>query len=741
MNRITSLLCLLLVLSAASCRKENTSSHEDPSLDQKRALAQSTAILRSLKNQTAAASSDFIRQFADSDFPWQLWGPEALQSAQNSNRPVFVFVGNALYRDSYQVFAEISSPDFSHQILSDHFVCCLVDTSISPDIAGFTHLQGLLKGDNLVPPAILCLTPQGAPLAATSLQKHREGKLSQFLTDIASLMQDQWSDPAHFSDLAQTQVEKRTLRSQRKVPPLSESPALVQRQTFTTAINAFSSLFYEGNQDIDQLGGLLPTYSLQFLLTGALSPDLTAENRARCRRAILSVTEALRTEGLKDHLTGRYYSARSQNTWALAEPTTTLRTQAELANVLIKIGHSLNSPENLQEGLDLLSLLEDQFLRPQIAIATPRSDPFTPGSYLWDTNSLTAVLGDDAKLAASLFSIEAEGNIPPETDPQGHLYGLNSLRRKTSLSSLAEQYQLTPSDLDQKIATIKARMIEHRQKQEDIFRESIITLPSLCAVLEAQISRYFSSADPADLETSQKTAQNILSKYWDPAKGLTRTPYLPGQRIPSAQGQDYGYLITALLNLYQISFETADFKKAYDLADLALSSLLDPKGRMTEVVDGEQILPLSLYRNAMVFDQSSASFWSEIGQRLYALTGEERFQTLAQTVLADLQLSATRNPTLHTDFLTTLDLRSPPVLAVINPQTTPKKRASLLQGLASQGARTKITLRAAASSEHLPPLEIASKSPVTFLTEGKTVGQLTRPREFKKTLEALIAPK
>ena len=85
--------------------------------------------------------------------------------------------------------------------------------------------------------------------------------------------------------------------------------------------------------------------------------------------------------------------------------------------------------------------------------------------YAWSENELRRLLGSDADLVAYYYGVKTAGNVPQQLDPRGELRGLNLLSVAHSRAMTRKEYGLTDPAFDEKLARVRAKMLEVRSKR------------------------------------------------------------------------------------------------------------------------------------------------------------------------------------------------------------------------------------------------------------------------------------
>lgn len=85
-------------------------------------------------NRLTQEESLYLKQHADQNIHWYPYGPEAIQKAQDENKPIFLSVGYSSCHWCHRMSADCFTKDDITTYLNEHFVCIKVDREEHPDI-------------------------------------------------------------------------------------------------------------------------------------------------------------------------------------------------------------------------------------------------------------------------------------------------------------------------------------------------------------------------------------------------------------------------------------------------------------------------------------------------------------------------------------------------------------------------------------------------------------------------------
>ncbi len=174
--------------------------------------------------------------------------------------------------------------------------------------------------------------------------------------------------------------------------------------------------------------------------------------------------------GMRDHVGGGFHRYSVDADWRVPHFEKMLYDQAQLSLAYLEAYQATGDPgfaEVAEETLRYVSLeMTDPgggFYSAEDADSLPPEDASTPGArksegafYLWTSDEVEAVLGDDAALVRARFGIEARGNAP--FDPHGEFTGKNLLYVAAPVAHVASGSGLEVREAESRLAKARQQM-------------------------------------------------------------------------------------------------------------------------------------------------------------------------------------------------------------------------------------------------------------------------------------------
>src|SRR5688500_1266455 len=119
-----------------------------------------------MPNRLGKATSPYLRQHADNPVEWYEWGPEALEVAKSTGKPILLSIGYAACHWCHVMAHESFEDEATAALMNELFVNIKVDREERPDLDAI-HMQAVqaLTGHGGWPMTVF-LTPDAVPFHA-----------------------------------------------------------------------------------------------------------------------------------------------------------------------------------------------------------------------------------------------------------------------------------------------------------------------------------------------------------------------------------------------------------------------------------------------------------------------------------------------------------------------------------------------------------------------------------------------
>jgi hypothetical protein len=606
-------------------------------------------------NRLASEKSPYLLQHAANPVDWYPWGDEAFSRARQEDKPVFLSIGYATCHWCHVMAHESFEDNEVAELLNRDFICIKVDREERPDIdSTFMEICQMVTGQGGWPLTII-MTPDKVPFfAATYLPKERRFSvygLVELLPRIAGAWHQQRDELMVSSEKILS-----ALAAGQPAPGGNEPDATLLDDGYEELVLRF---------DPEHGGfGTAPKFPTPHVLLFLLRYwNRTGESRAL--DMVVKTLDAMRDGGICDHVGGGFHRYSTDAGWRVPHFEKMLYDQALLLMAYTEAFQATGYERFRRTAEDIIGYVLRDLYSPEGAFFSAE-DADSPGGegafYLWSQKELDAVLGpDDAGLAARVFNVRSQGNFPGE----GRDGPANILYRTLSPDDLAALSGIPGPELDARLSSIRARLFAARENRPRPSRDDKVLADwnGLFIAALAQASRVF--ANDGYRAAAERATAFLLSVMRDPQGGLWHR-YRDGEAAISGFADDYAFVIHALIELYETTFDTRYLSEALVLNTYFLTHFFDNRNggfffvsdeaealfsRKKEIYDGA--VPSS---NAVAFDNLV---------RLFRLTGDPVHEEHTHQLARSFGIRVRENPAAHGYFLCAVDRATGPSQEIV----------------------------------------------------------------------------
>jgi uncharacterized protein YyaL (SSP411 family) len=206
--------------------------------------------------------------------------------------------------------------------------------------------------------------------------------------------------------------------------------------------------------------------------------------------------------------------------------------------------------------------------------------------YVWTLREFYEILGErDAEICAKYFGVEENGNVSPEHDAHDELINQNVLSIKSTPETLAKEFGFTIEAVTKVLKDSQQKLLEHRNKERprpSLDDKIVVSWNGLAIGALARAHSVVVSEDSSKakiyLQAAEKAAKFIKSSLYDPSTGTMKRVFREGPGDAPAFADDYAFLISGLLDLYEATFDDSYLEWADHLQQTQLKLFWDQEG-------------------------------------------------------------------------------------------------------------------------------------------------------------------
>ena len=622
-------------------------------------------------NALAQEKSPYLLQHKNNPVDWLPWGEAAFEKARAEGKPIFLSIGYSTCHWCHVMAHESFENEATAKLMNAHFVNIKIDREERPDVdkVYMTYVQATTGSGGW--PMSVFLTPDLKPFLGGTYyppedRYGRPGFPTLLLRISEAWKKDREGITAHGNEVAE-QLQKSAASE-----PASGA---VGKEVLATALNYFTRTFD------DELGGFgdAPKFprpvALNFLFrTAAREGADSRDGKAALGMALITL-QKMAAGGMHDHLGGGFHRYSVDKFWHIPHFEKMLYDQAQLASSYLdafQITRDVQYANTVRDILDYvrrdMTAKEGGFYSAEDAdsiVEHGKPEHREGAFYVWTKEEIGRVLGEEtAALFNRAYGVEAEGNAPAGSDPQGEFTGQNTLIQRTAdVAALA--------DARKKLFDVRAK------RPRPHLDDKIIT-----AWNGMMISAFARAAqildDAAYLAAAQGSAKFIREHLWK--DGALIRSYREGSSDVAGFADDYAALISGLLDLYEADFDIAWLQWAVELQKKQDALFLDAEhgGYFSTAADAKHLL-LRMKEDYDGAEPSPNSVSALNLLRLAQITGEASLSERARKTIAAVSEQLGRFPAAMPQMLCALDasLDKPRQIVIAGPREAPAMQALL----------------------------------------------------------------
>ncbi|MFT5875757.1 MAG: hypothetical protein ACI8WT_004754 [Clostridium sp.] len=554
------------------------------------AMTKSDTIKENRKpNRLINEKSPYLLQHAYNPVNWNPWGADAFAQAKEEDKPIFLSVGYSCCHWCHVMEKESFENEEVAAILNKHYVAIKVDREERPDIDSIymTVCQAITGSGGW--PLTIFMTPDKKPFyAGTYFPVHRRQGMPGIM-DILNSIAQQWNENS----------EDIVASSEKIVDHIKSMNKLIHREEMGegeihNAYNNFKNVFDENYGGFGRSPKFPTPHNLQFLLRYWKN-----YNEPKALEMVEKTLEAMHAGGIFDHIGFGFSRYSTDERWLIPHFEKMLYDNALLAEVYIEAFEATSNIFYKQVAEKIFTYILRDMTSQEGAFYSAEdadSEGIEGKYYSLSLKEVELVLGGKLyETYCEHYNITIDGNFE----------GLNipNLIGKKSSGALNE-------DLDHKLEEMRQKLFEYREKRIHPYKDDKI-LTSWNGLMIAALAyggRIFENS--SYIQQAEKAMNFILSTMIND-EGRLMARYREGEVAHLGYLEDYAFIVHALIELYEATFNVKYLTKAIELNQnmLKLFKDEDQGGLFLYGIDGEELIarPKDIYDGALPSGNSVAT--------------------------------------------------------------------------------------------------------------------------------------
>ncbi|HEV9037525.1 MAG TPA: thioredoxin domain-containing protein [Puia sp.] len=557
-------------------------------------------------NRLSGETSPYLLQHSHNPVDWYPWGEEALQIARSQDKPILVSIGYSACHWCHVMEKESFEDEATARFMNEHFVNIKVDREERPDIDHIymDAVQAMTGAGGW--PLNVFLTPDARPFYGGTYFPPRpiynRGSWKDVLAGVAAAFRDRREEVEQHAETLTRHVETAGNFGIGDGAPATNAP--FRRSTLEQIKGQLLASADKTAGGFGQAPKFPQTFSIRYLLYDyAITGDTGALDQA-----CLSLDSMIRG-GIYDQLGGGFARYSTDDRWLvphfekmLYDNALLIIATSEACQLISRLPDATGRAALYREAIGQTIRFAERELSNGKGAFFAALDADSEGVegkyYVWDKKEIDTVLGEDADTFNRYYGVTAAGNWE----------GKNILTRPSDAPVPAEQHE--------KLESARLRLLEHRAGRVPPGLDNKILL-DWNALMNIALSKAFAALGDDRYRDMAVDNMRFLrdhlrgdnGQWFHARKGKTEIP---------AFLDDYAALIAALLQLQEITGETAYLLQAEDILRFVIGHFGDPEtGFFFYTHSGQQDI---LVRKKEIYDGATPSGNSMMASNLLYLS-------------------------------------------------------------------------------------------------------------------------
>lgn len=540
-------------------------------------------------NRLINEKSPYLLQHAYNPVNWNPWGEEAFAEAKAQDKPIFLSIGYSTCHWCHVMEKESFENEAVAAILNKYFVAIKVDREERPDIDSIymTVCQALTGSGGW--PLTIFMTPDKNPFYAGTYFPMESRYGLPGIMEVLSSISQQWNETRE--DILNSSerivqyiksIDKKVVRGQ------------IGEEEIHNAYDSFENAFEVNYGGFGRSPKFPSPHNLQFLLRYSKN-----YKEPKALKMVEKTLEAMYEGGIFDHIGFGFSRYSTDEKWLIPHFEKMLYDNALLAQIYVETFEATGNTFYKSVAEKIFTYILRDMTSPEGGFysAEDADSEGVEGKYYSLTiKEIALVLGEQFyKTYCEHYNITSEGNFEGRNIP-------NLIGRESS-SKIDE-------DLQQKLEKMRQRLFEYRERRIHPYKDDKILTSwnGLMISALAYAGRVFDNS--TYIAKAEKAMDFILTNMIN-EKGRLMARYREGSVAHLGYLEDYAFVVHALIELYEATFNAKYLSKAIELNENMLKLFKDEEqgGLFLYGTDGEELIvrPKDIYDGAVPSGNSVAT--------------------------------------------------------------------------------------------------------------------------------------
>ena len=504
-------------------------------------------------------TSPYLRQHAFNPVDWYPWGEEALERARTEDRPVMLSIGYSACHWCHVMAHESFENAETAEIMNRHFVNVKVDREERPDLDEiYMNAVTAMTGSGGWPMTVF-LTPGLKPFYGGTYfppdDRYGRPGFPRILQAVAQFYRERRSDAEEQGD----KLKERLV----ELAGFTSSNESLETDLLDKAFTGIAASYDATNGGFGTQPKFPPSMTLSYLLR-----EHFRSGRQSAMDMVNHSLARIGNGGIYDHLGGGYHRYSVDAKWLIPHFEKMLYDNALLMRTYTEAFQATGEPLFRKVVSETAAYVVREMLQPGggfYATQDADSEGEEGRFFVWTPEEINGLLGEEkGRLFSRYYGVEEGGNFE---------HGTSVLHVDVDPDPLAAHLGVAPDEFRTILSEGRRILLEHREQRVRPGRDDKIMTDwnGLMIGSMARASRVF--GEPAWLEAAADSMRFILNTL--EIDGRLMHVFKDGRTRFNGYLDDYAFTISALLDLYEATFDPSWYVQAARLMDTAVERFWD----------------------------------------------------------------------------------------------------------------------------------------------------------------------
>ncbi|MGB9663992.1 MAG: thioredoxin domain-containing protein [Ignavibacteria bacterium] len=561
-------------------------------------------------NRLINEKSTYLRQHAYNPIDWFPWSDEAFEIAEREDRPIFLSIGYSSCHWCHVMEKESFEDDEIAKILNENFVSIKVDREELPDVDNFYMNYVTATTGSGGWPLSVFLFPDKTPFFGGTyfppVAKYGKPSFKDVLISVLNFYRNKRDELTKLK----TEVNSFLIRSFIPESSLEQIEKEKIKDAFQVIVNNYD--WVNGGWGKGAKFPMFPV--LNFLID-----YFAAFSESNAIKIVEYNLTKILTGGIYDHIGGGMHRYTVDNQWIVPHYEKMLYDNAQLVEVLSKfliLRDNEFFKSKLIETIEFLLKEMKNYSGGFISAIDADSEGEEGKYYLWNYHELKNAI--EEKFDSDLFFNYFQFNLIEKQKGIGNI----------SLKKIPDQ---NDSILLQELNLILNHLSEIRSRRIPPEKDNKVLTDLNSLLISALSYSYRSTLIEKYFFEAVEIYEFLNDKMF--IDGILYHSFVDGQTKINGYAEDYFGFISALVDLYEITFEEKYLQQAFSLLKIALEMFYDSSRNMIYQQSKNSLLPIRTSENKDYSKPSSTSLAITVLFRIGKFYEDEKMIEVAKSLI------------------------------------------------------------------------------------------------------------